>query len=113
MQFMMFSALVSSWLVCTPMLWAHQPAKAALAAAVGLVAMFLSPLGVWWTPARRIVAASGAVLALSNFVFFDGMATLVNDSVVGVSLLLAGFSPKIKVIAAHGRDVPGTTTYAA
>jgi hypothetical protein len=99
MRFMTLSALASSWLVISPALWAHRPAKAIAAVAVGVFAMLMSPLGVAWTPARRWIAAAGALLALSNFVLFDNLGVLASHSTVGLMLVFAGLAPQPKAQA--------------
>jgi hypothetical protein len=96
MKFMTLSAFTGSWLLIGTAMWAHRPAKAILAAAVGVLAMTLSPIGVFWSPARRIVALSGAVLVVSNFVLFDGLAILASHAAAGVVLLFAGLSIEVR-----------------
>jgi hypothetical protein len=92
MKYMALSAFTGSWLLIGAAMWPHRPVKAILAAVVGVVAMVLSPIGVAWTPARRIIGISGAILAVSNFVVFDGLGVLASHTAAGVLLLFAGLS---------------------
>jgi hypothetical protein len=96
MKTMTLSAFVSSWLLISPAVWAHRPAKAILAMAVGLIAMVLSPFGVFWPPARRIIAIAGVILMASNFAVFDNLGIIANHAGVGFLLLFAGFAPEIR-----------------
>jgi hypothetical protein len=105
MKFMALSALASTWLLVSSAMWPHRPAKAILAAGVGVITMLLSPVGVFWTPARRGIAVLGGVVALSNFVFFDGIGVLASHASAGVLLLFAGLSIEPRTYAPSASNV--------
>jgi hypothetical protein len=99
MRYLILSAFAGSWLFVSPLLWTQRPVKAVLGAVVGLLAMALSPLGAIWSPARRAVAVSGMALALSNFIFFDGVGTVAAQMTASILFIIAGLAPSVKRVA--------------
>ncbi len=112
MRFMTLSALASTWLLLSPAIWDYRPANAILAAAVGLLTLALSPMGIVWAPARRAIAWSGLLLGLSSFAFHDGIGLAANHAVVGLCLLFAGLgpAPRSSWVQAAGRQTAPAQT---
>jgi hypothetical protein len=87
-------ALTASWLLFMPALWPEQVASAWLAAAVGLVALPLTILGVVSPAVRRKVGWLGLLLGVGNFFFLDGsLGAIASCAVSGILLVGAGAAP--------------------
>lgn len=87
-------ALTASWLLFMPALWPEQAASSWLAAAVGLVALPLTILGVVSPAMRRKVGWLGLLLGVGNFFFLDGsMGVIASYAVSGILLVGAGAAP--------------------
>lgn len=87
------SVLASGWVLFTPFLWEHSPARAVIAVAVGLVGLVLSAGAAFAPRLRDGVALAGLALALSSFFLWDGFATTVNGIASGVFLIVTGLLP--------------------
>jgi hypothetical protein len=86
--------LTASWLLFMPALWPEQVASSWLAAAVGLVALPLTVLGVVSPAMRRKVGWLGLLLGVGNFFFLDGsMGVIASYAVSGILLVGAGAAP--------------------
>jgi hypothetical protein len=107
MKFITLSGLFSTWLIVSPAMWEHHPAKAILGGLIGLVVMALSPVGAFWAPARIGIAAAGCVLALSSFLWVDSFGTLASHTTVGLLFVFAGLAPDVRTYTAEaGAAIP-------
>lgn len=92
--------LTASWLLFMPALWPEQVASSWLAAAVGLVALPLTVLGVVSPAMRRKVGWLGLLLGVGNFFFLDGsMGVIASYAVSGILLVGAGAAPMPEPVA--------------
>jgi hypothetical protein len=91
---MTVTVLASGWLFAAPMLWAHRPGQAVVSMLAGLVGLALAPLMSVPSRLREAIALTGVLLALSVFAFPDSLPTVLNDVVVGMTLVVAGLLPE-------------------
>jgi hypothetical protein len=87
---MTVTVLASGWLFAAPMLWAHRPGQAIVSMLAGLVGLALAPLLSAPSRLREAIGVTGVLLALSVFAFPDSLPTVLNDVVVGMTLIVAG-----------------------
>jgi hypothetical protein len=92
-------ALTASWLLFMPALWPEQAVRSWTAAAVGLVALPLTILGVASPAVRRMVGWLGLLLGVSNFVLGGSLGAIASYAVCGILLVGAGASPTPVVVA--------------
>lgn len=96
----LIGALTASWLLFMPALWPEQAASSWLAAAVGLVALPLTILGVVSPALRRKVGWLGLLLGVGNFFLLDGsMGVIASYAVSGILLVGAGAAPMPERVA--------------
>ena len=101
----MTGVLTASWLLFMPALWPEQVASSWLAAAVGLVALPLTVLGVVSPAMRRKVGWLGLLLGVGNFFFLDGsMGVIASYAVSGILLVGAGAAPTAPAGARSATD---------
>jgi hypothetical protein len=87
-------ALTAAWLMLAPALWPEQVASSWLAAAVGVVALPLTVLGVVAPAVRRTLGWLGLVLGVGNFLFLDGsLGAIASYAISGILLVGAGSAP--------------------
>jgi hypothetical protein len=91
--------LAGIWLITSAFMRLEPGARAAVAVAVGLAALILSPLSYWSPTARRSLAALGVIVGLANIALggpIHAEATWVGPMVL---LLVAGISLKPHTVA--------------
>jgi hypothetical protein len=113
-------ALLLPWLLFEPVLHAMRFEKGVVSIAVALVCLFVAPLAIGMPNLRPILAAAGFVLAFSNFMFPDNVATMTSHVIAGLVLIVAGATrapassyssaevPRTVPATARLRDQPGT-----
>jgi hypothetical protein len=85
-------ALLLPWLMFEPVLHPMRFEKGVISLLAALVCFFVAPLAIGIPRVRPILAATGLLLALSNFYFPDNAATMTSHVLVGLVLVVAGGS---------------------
>jgi hypothetical protein len=83
-------ALLLPWLMFEPVLHPMRFEKGVISLIAALVCFFVAPLAIGIQRVRPILAATGLLLALSNFYFPDNTMTMTSHVLVGLVLIVAG-----------------------
>jgi len=84
--------LTAIWLLLNPLIDLESGQRSVLAVAVGVLSLVLAPLGLWYRPARGIIAALGAILAFVNFVDPGSVGAMANFAASGFALIATGMA---------------------
>ena len=84
--------LTAVWLLINPLIDLESGQRSVLAVAVGAASLVLAPLGLWYRPARGIIAALGAILAFVNFVDPSSVGSMANFAASGFALIATGMA---------------------